>query len=183
VSLADEHVAVLVTDISASGKSTVAQFLAERFPRGVHVRGDVFRRMVVAGREEMTAQPSAEAWQQLRLRYQLGAATVDAYFDAGFSVVVQDVVVGSVLEEYVGLIRSRPLIVVVLVPRLDVVAGRERARPKTGYRDGLDTMNEMDAGLRRDTSRLGLWLDTSDQTPRETVDEIAARAWVEGQVG
>jgi hypothetical protein len=183
VSLADEHVAVLVTGISASGKSTVAQLLAERFPRGVHVRGDVFRRMVVTGREEMTAQPSAEAWRQLRLRYRLGAATVDAYFEAGFSVVVQDVVVGPVLDEYVGLIRSRPLIVVVLVPRLDVVAGRERGRPKTGYRDGLATMSQMDAGLRGDTARLGLWLDSSDQTPNETVDEITVRAWAEGRVG
>ena len=183
MSLTDEHVAVLVTGISASGKSTVAQLLAERFPRGVHIRGDTFRRMVVAGREEMTAQPSVEAWRQLRLRYRLGAATVDAYFDAGFSVVVQDVVVGPFLDEYVGLIRSRPLSVVVLVPRVDVVADRERTRNKTGYRDGLATMSQMDAGLRRDTPRLGLWLDSSDQTPHETVDEIAARAWVEGRVG
>ena len=139
--------------------------------------------MVVAGREEMTAQPSVEAWRQLRLRYRLGAVTADAYFDAGFSVVVQDVVVGPVLDEYVGLLRSRPLIVVVVVPRLDAVAERERTRLKIGYRDDVATMSQMDAALRSDTSCLGLWLDTSDQTPNETVDEIAARAWVAGRVG
>ncbi|WP_329202698.1 AAA family ATPase [Streptomyces sp. NBC_01435] len=40
---------VLITGVMASGKSTVAQALAERLPRAAHVRGDVFRRMVVSG--------------------------------------------------------------------------------------------------------------------------------------
>src|SRR4051794_19528143 len=52
---------VLITGISAAGKSTVAELLAQRFERGVHVKGDVFRRMVVSGREPMTADPSDEA--------------------------------------------------------------------------------------------------------------------------
>ena len=43
----------LITGVMASGKSTVAQLLAERLPRAVHLRGDVFRRMIVSGREEM----------------------------------------------------------------------------------------------------------------------------------
>lgn len=32
---------VLVTGVMASGKSTVAQALAERLPRAAHVRGDL----------------------------------------------------------------------------------------------------------------------------------------------
>jgi adenylylsulfate kinase-like enzyme len=40
----------LVTGIQAAGKSTVAQALAEKFERSVHVRGDLFRRMMVNGR-------------------------------------------------------------------------------------------------------------------------------------
>ena len=35
-------------------------------------------------------------------------------------------------------------------------------------------METLDAGLRNDTPRIGLWLDSSDQTPDETVDEILA---------
>ncbi|WP_435123795.1 hypothetical protein [Micromonospora tulbaghiae] len=31
--------------------------------------------------------------------------------------------------------------------------------------------------------RIGLRLDTSDQTPEETVTEILARAWTGGQIG
>ena len=182
MTLTDEHVVVLITGISASGKSTVAQLLAERFARGVHVKGDVFRRMVVRGRAEMTAEPSEEAWRQLRLRYRLGAATADAFFEMGFSVVVQDVVLGPVLEEYVTAIRSRPLVVVVLAPVPSVVAAREEGRAKVAYRDGHLGIAALDTSLRSETPRFGLWLDTSDQTPQQTVDEIVARGLAEGEV-
>ena len=37
----------IITGIMASGKSTVAQLLAERFQRGVHVHGDIYRKMIV----------------------------------------------------------------------------------------------------------------------------------------
>jgi cytidylate kinase len=173
---------VVVTGIPASGKSTVAELLARRFARGVHVKGDVFRRMVVAGREEMTADPTAEAWAQLRLRYRLGAASAERYHDAGFSVVVQDVVVGEVLAPYVEAITRRPLVVVVLAPRAEVVAEREAARTKTAYRTDMSGITAMDQGLRDGTPRIGLWLDTSEQRPEETVDEIVRRGLTEGSV-
>ncbi len=36
----------LITGVMASGKSTVAQLLASRLEKGVHLRGDLFRRMI-----------------------------------------------------------------------------------------------------------------------------------------
>ena len=66
---------------------------------------------MVTGRAEMGPHAGSEALDQLQLRYRLGAAIADAYFDAGFSVVVQDVVLGPALVEYTKLIRSRPLCV------------------------------------------------------------------------
>jgi cytidylate kinase len=182
VTLLKEQPVVLITGISASGKSTVADKLARRFERGVHVKGDIYRRMVVAGRHEMTSSPSDEAWRQLRLRYRLGAATADAYHEAGFSVVVQDVVIGSVLEDYVAAIRSTPLVVVVLAPRAEVVEQREQARGKQAYRDGYNNIIELDVALREATPRIGLWLDNSDQHPDETVDEIIDRGLDAGRV-
>ena len=44
---------ILITGIQAAGKSTVAQALAESLPNSVHVRGDLFRRMIVNGRVDM----------------------------------------------------------------------------------------------------------------------------------
>jgi cytidylate kinase len=182
VALTDDDAMVLVTGIPAAGKSTVADLLARRFRRGVHVRGDMFRRMVVAGRHEMTAAPSEEAWHQLRLRYRLAAQTADTYYEAGFSVVVQDVVIGPLLTAYVDTIRARPLVLVVLAPRSDVVASREAVRSKAAYRDGAATITALDAALRDDTPRMGLWLDTSAQSPGETVDEIILRGPTDGRL-
>jgi hypothetical protein len=86
----------VITGIQAAGKSTVAQELSERFERSVHVRGDLFRRMVVNGRVEMgPADPPAEAVRQLRLRYALAASVADGYTRAGFTVVLQDIVLGT----------------------------------------------------------------------------------------
>ncbi|MEH1101860.1 AAA family ATPase [Micromonospora sp. CPCC 205561] len=172
---------VLVSGIMAAGKSTVAEGLARRLTRAVHLRGDVFRRMVVSGRAEMTAEPSEEAWRQLRLRYDLAASAADRYAAAGFTVVLQDVILGAELPAMVDRIRHRPLAVVVLAPSPEVVAAREEAREKKGYGDW--PVAALDAEFRAETPRIGLWLDSSALTPAQTVDEILARAWVEGRVG
>jgi predicted kinase len=174
------HAIVLVTGIQAAGKSTIAQALAERPPRSVHVRGDVFRRMVVGGRAEMTPEPSDEAIQQLRLRYQLAAQVSDAYFEAGFTVITQDAILGEQLAEVTTLIRDRPLLVIVLAPQADTIAARENARGKTAY--GTWAINQLDPVLKHQTPRIGLWFDTSHQSPTETVDEILARGWAEARL-
>ena len=73
----------LITGPMAAGKTTVARLLAQRFERGVHLEGDVFRRSIVSGRVEMTPDPTTEALAQLRLRYRLAATVADAYAAAG----------------------------------------------------------------------------------------------------
>jgi GrpB-like predicted nucleotidyltransferase (UPF0157 family) len=162
----------------AAGKSTVARLLASRFERGVHVEGDVFRRFVVSGREEMTPNPSPQALEQLRLRYRLAATTADGYFQAGFSVALEDVAVGSLLGEYRTMIRSRPCHVVVLLPSAQTVAAREAGREDKGYIGGW-TVEGHYAEFVRETARVGIWLDTTEQTPQETVDEILERTTFE----
>ncbi len=174
------HAIVLITGIQAAGKSTIAQQLAQRLPRSVHVRGDVFRRMVIRGRAEMTPDPTPEALTQLRLRHQLTADVSHAYFDAGFTVVAQDVILGDYLPEMVRMIRRRPLLVMVLAPRPDVAAARDAARAKHAY--GTWSADQLDGILQNHTPRLGLWLDTSAQTPDQTVDEILARGWTDARI-
>ncbi|WP_049567560.1 AAA family ATPase [Streptomyces sp. SBT349] len=156
----------------AAGKSTVAEALATRLPRAAHVRGDAFRRMIVSGREELMPEETEEARAQLRLRYRLAAAAADLYAEAGFTAVVQDIVLGEDLAAFPALVRARPFHVVVLAPGPGTVAPREEARAKDGY--GPWTVAALDASLREATPRLGLWLDTSRQTPDQTVDALLA---------
>jgi len=99
----------------AAGKSTVAQLLAEQCARSAHIRGDAFRRMIVSGRAEMRPDHAAESLAQLRLRYRLGAMVADGYASAGFSAVVQDVILGPELAGFVDCINTRPRHVVVLI--------------------------------------------------------------------
>ena len=165
---------MFVTGIIAVGKSTVAQALAERLPKSVHLRGDAFRRMIVNGAVAPLPPMSDEAFPQLRLRYSIAAMAAHAYCDCGFTVVYQDIAVGPMLDEVIGMLRGRsPVCLVVLCPTAEVVAERDASRAKTGY--GAWTTAMLDSELRTNTTRVGLWLDTSELTVAETVDTILAR--------
>jgi predicted kinase len=177
---------VLITGIMASGKSTVAQALAERLPKSVHLRGDLFRSMIVNGRQEMNADYTEAAFAQLKLRYQVAAAAADLYCEAGFTVVYQDVILGAVLTDVVEMMqqrrtwkhkriskRKRKVYVVVLSPSIEAVTEREEGRGKVGY--STWTPDALDHELRENTPRIGLWLDTSALDVSQTVDAILER--------
>ena len=160
----------LITGLMASGKSTVSELLAASLEKCVHLRGDVFRKMIVSGREEMSASPSAEAVRQLQLRYRLTADAAKAYFANGFSVVVQDNYYGDDLKRMLTYLHPCPVALIVLCPDVETIKNRELHRGKTGYSGfAADALYE---AFLRTTPRIGFWLDNSAQTPQETVDAI-----------
>lgn len=168
----------LITGVMASGKSTVGQMLAERLERAVHLRGDAFRRMIVSGREDMRDNPPEEAIRQLMLRYRLTAEAARGYWSAGFDVVVQDNYYGEMLPHMLGLLEGMPVRTVVLCPSAETVAAREAARGKKGY-GGYDVRPLYDSFM-AETPRLGMWLDTTNLTPEETVERILAEDSLHG---
>ncbi len=161
---------ILIVGNMASGKSSVAQALAERLPKSVHLRGDIFRRMIVNGQAEMGFELSTEAQRQLLLRYQIAAEVAKKYLESGFTVIYQDVIIGTALQTVLGYLEGLPVSLVVLCPSPQVIAARDQARAKTAYPD-LETVLAFDKVL-RETPRLGYWLDSSDLTLEQTVDAI-----------
>ncbi|HVT78554.1 MAG TPA: AAA family ATPase [Acidimicrobiales bacterium] len=168
----------LITGAQASGKSTVAELLARTFERGVHVRGGQFYRWAARGWVHAGDADHTEARRLLDLRYRLSAAVANEYAYAGFTTVVQDNIYGPDVETWLARITVPTKHLVVLRPSVAAVEARDAARThdtgKVAYRDGFTpTINdEHVAATRHD---LGLWLDTSDQSPRETADEILSR--------
>jgi hypothetical protein len=176
----------LITGAQAAGKSTVGRLLSERFDRGAFVEGDLMWKLIVSGAEDMGGeQPSAEAERQYLLRLRHGAMLADSLYENGFTAVHSDIVMGESMHPYIGMVRNRPLYVVMLYPSVQSVVAREGARDKMAYRDLGSTLEDAVRtfyGWIDATPRIGLWLDSSDQTPDETVDEIMARAWDEALV-
>lgn len=169
----------LVTGAQASGKSTVADLLARHFPRGVHVRGGQFYRWAVRGWVHVgEPDQDEEVRRLLDLRYRLSSTVADEYAAAGFTTVVQDNIYGPDVEAWLGRIAARPRHLVVLRPSVAVVEERDqlrrRATGKVAYRGGF-TPAVNDEHLAGTPTDLGLWLDTSDQTPEQTVEEVLAR--------
>lgn len=170
----------LITGAQASGKSTVAELLAQRFPSSVHIRGGQFYRWAVRGWVHFDdPDRQAEARRLLDLRYGLSALTADEYAAAGFTAVVQDNIYGIDVVRWIDRIVARPVHVVVLRPSVAVLERRERERMelagKVAYRAGFTAaMNDRD--LATTPPDLGLWLDTSDVTAAATVEEILARS-------
>ncbi|OZV13103.1 phosphotransferase [Tissierella sp. P1] len=160
----------LITGVMASGKSTVAELLASKMEKGVHLRGDVFRTMIVSGRAEMSEQPSDEAIRQLHLRYRLAADAAKTYYDNGFSVILQDNYYGEEISRILDMLKHYPVHVIILCPNVETVKKREKMRGKVGY-TGF-TVEALYADFMETTPRIGFWLDTSEQSPEQSVEDI-----------
>ena len=163
---------IVITGAMAAGKSSVADLLAIRLPKSVHIHGDMFRRMVVNGRADMTPNPSPDAIAQLNLRYDLAAQAADRFAEEGFDAIVQDVILGKDLADFVKRIASHERYLVVLSPSLSALEWQEEQRTKAGYVHL--SAGALDEVLRRETSHIGYWLDCSSQTTDETVADILA---------
>jgi chloramphenicol 3-O-phosphotransferase len=163
---------IVITGAMATGKSTVADLLAIRLPKSVHIHGDMFRRMVVSGRADMTPNPSPDAIAQLNLRYDLAAMAADRCAEDGFDAIVQDLILGKDLADFVKRIASPERYLVVLSPSVSALEWREEMRRKAAHlRLSAGALDEV---LRRETAQIGYWLDCSAQTTEETVEDILA---------
>jgi len=169
----------VVSGSQGAGKSTVAQLLARRFDPGAWVSADLLHKMIVSGgRWPEGAAMSGTAERQLWLRLRHACLLGQSFVANGITAVLDDIVIGSRLDELLDHLADERFVFVMLTPRLDVIRERERGRGTALWQQ----WEWLDHEIRTKTPRIGLWLDTSDQTPDQTVDEIVARGWTEGLV-
>lgn len=164
---------VVITGIQAAGKSTIARLLAQRFERGVHIEADALQQMIASG-GEWIAEPgviSDGAGRQLRLRLHNACLLAKSFVEAGFTAVIDDIIVGERYDELKSELAGVPFELVVLAPSPDVVAAhRDAGRGKRVL--GEKWAHYLDDALRDTMAGEGIWVDNSEQTPEETVDEI-----------
>ena len=169
----------VISGTQGAGKSTVARLLAGRLERGAWVSADALQAMIVAGgRWPEGREMSPEAAAQLRLRLRNSCQLARSFVAAGFSAVVDDIVIGGRVEQLLDEMAGQRFVFVMLTPRGEVVRERERGRGTQLFVEWEWLIEEVE----QRTRRIGLWLDSSEQTPEQTVDEILRRGWSEGLV-
>lgn len=104
-----------------------------------------------------------EALRQLYVRIRNAALVADSFFQSGISPVIDDAVAYlERLREYVSLIRSKPLALVMLDPSVQVSRARDAARTEkhVGH-----IWWHLDGVMRNELLGTGLWIDNSALSP------------------
>ena len=121
----------------------------------------------------MPETPQGEAARQLRLRLRQMCLLGRSFHEAGFAVVLDDLILGDRWEQLREELLGIAFALIVLAPGVDVLVQRDAGRSKPSQGDAW--ARYLDDTLRATLIGTGHWIDSADQTPKETVEEILRR--------
>jgi gluconate kinase len=164
---------LILTGPPASGKSSVAEALAERYDRVAHVEVDTLRHFITPTGYIAPGRPGFERQQALAVR---NACALAANFIAErIAVIIDDVIVsGSDLAMYLDGLRAAaaPVHVVHLMPRLEVCLERNRTRREGRMNpERIETVYREMAAV---AEPRGVTIDNSEMTAHQTADRLQA---------
>jgi len=167
-------VGFVVTGVMAAGKSTVAELLAQRFePRRARARRRLSKDDRAWSRPDHTRarrRGASSTRPSSAHRGQLSPTTTGATTSPSSS---RTSTPENALANVVGRLEISPLYVVVLNLGRTSSRRAKQQREKSGY--GEWDIEGLCASFFEETSHIGLWLDTSELSPEETVEAILHR--------
>ena len=173
---------VLVTGLSAVGKSTVCRLVAEGLSRSTVIDADVVRESIVGGFVQGDPSFPAAFVEQVRLQREIVNFWIDRMVDAGYHAVVDDAPMPPPPyfgRDYAKLLADPMSIQVLLTASKEALRSRLAARngPFDDFLQGIldDAFPALEASIED-----GLWdgwtiIDTTDRPPSETAALILER--------
>jgi tRNA uridine 5-carbamoylmethylation protein Kti12 len=164
---------LILTGPPASGKSTVARALAERYDRVAHIEVDTLRHFVTPPGYVPPGRPGFERQQALATRN--AACLARNFLDERFAVIIDDVVVDEAdVTAYLDALKPGAFSVhfVRLLPRLDVCLKRNQEREEG--RMLPERVEKVWRDFATAEVKAGSAIDSSDLSPYATADKLQA---------
>ena len=166
----------VISGVPGSGKTTVARELCARHPASLLISGDELREMVASGRATPIDGWSSETQQQFDLSWRTAAGMAARYADAGFIVVIDDVLREEDLRrQFYPELGERSVRRVLLKPPLATAIARNRERTTKDFDPErlVPIIERLHDSL---AAEIAGWvvIDTSALSIAETVDRTLA---------
>ena len=164
---------LLISGPPASGKTTVARLISERYDRVAHIDTGQMRQLRTGGRfPPWSADP--EAARQHRLAVANACALARNFIAETVGVVIEDIVLPDSLIWYLDELRPAGVRIhfMRLLPSLEACQARNRERPDERVRPAW--LEAVYAALTSAGDFAGSAIDTTNQAPLQTADRIQA---------